>query len=312
MSFKLFYYIKRFTYNGLPDFFFARNVKRLKEYERNCDAEELASRLAYYVKTVAPFELPHTAQKIGEFKRTKGTDYYLDLKDFLNHFPKDFIFLYHFGDDTSIKALPTLIKARSLGVSNENSILFKLNKKRHFHWVNDLKSFGEKQDKLVWRGGAYKKLRRGFVERFYNHPQCDVGQTNSPEEQVPWQKPFMSIENQLDYKFRFCPEGNDVATNLKWAMSSNSLCFMLKPTCETWFMEGLLEPGVHYVEIANDYKDLEEKIAYYTTHVLEAEHIIDNAHRHVSRFLDKNLEDLLCLKVLELYFERSGQFLVKH
>ena len=77
-------------------------------------------------------------------------------------------------------------------------------------------------------------------------------------------------------------------------------------------MEGLLEPGVHYVEIANDYKDLEEKIAYYTTHVLEAEHIIDNAHRHVSRFLDKNLEDLLCLKVLELYFERSGQFLVKH
>ena len=120
-----------------------------------------------------------------------------------------------------------------------------------------MKSFGEKQDKLVWRGGAYKKLRRGFVERFYNHPQCDVGQTNSPEEQVPWQKPFMSIENQLDYKFIFCPEGNDVATNLKWAMSSNSLCFMLKPTCETWFMEGLLEPGVHYVEIANDYKDLE-------------------------------------------------------
>jgi len=62
MSFKLFYYIKRFTYNALPDVFFERNVKRLKEYERNCDAEELASRLAYYVKTVAPFELPHTAQ----------------------------------------------------------------------------------------------------------------------------------------------------------------------------------------------------------------------------------------------------------
>ena len=307
MSFKLFYYIKRFTYNGLPDFFFARNVKRLKEYERNCDAEELASRLAYYVKTVAPFELPHTAQKIGEFKRTKGTDYYLDLKDFLNHFPKDFIFLYHFGDDTSIKALPTLIKARSLGVSNENSILFKLNKKRHFHWVNDLKSFGEKQDKLVWRGGAYKRLRRGFVERFYNHPQCDVGQTNSPEEQVPWQKPFMSIENQLDYKFIFCPEGNDVATNLKWVMSSNSIAIMAKPKIESWFMEKKLIADYHYILIKDDYSDLEEKLMYYINNLDECIKIINNANTYVNQFNDSKREKLISLLVLEKYFIKTLQ-----
>ena len=82
---------------------------------------------------------------------------------------------------------------------------------------------------------------------------------------------------------------------------------MPRPTCETWFMEGVLEPGVHFVEIASDYSDLEEKIDYYSTHISEAEVIIKNAHEHVSRFQEKDMEDLLCLKVLESYFIQSGQ-----
>ncbi len=94
--------------------------------------------------------------------------------------------------------------------------------------------YSEKENKLVWRGGAYMPLRKRFVKLFYNHPKCNVGQTNSPSEDVPWQKPYMSLSEQLEYKFIFCPEGNDVATNLKWVMSSNSLCFMPRPTCETW------------------------------------------------------------------------------
>jgi hypothetical protein len=310
MSFKLFYYIKRFSYNALPAMYFARNYKRLKAFESKCDKKELALRLDYYIKQKASFVLPDSAQKNGALKRTKGTDYYLDLKDFLNHFPKDFSFVHHFGDNTEIKQVPTLIKARKLNVNNEKSILFKLNKNRHFQWVNDRKKYSEKENKLVWRGGAYLPLRKGFVKLFYNHLKCNVGQTNSPSEEVPWQKPYMSISEQLEYKFIFCPEGNDVATNLKWVMSSNSLCFMPKPTCETWFMEGVLEPGVHYVEIAPDYSDLEEKIDYYSTHISEAEVIIKNAHKHVSRFQDKDMEDLLCLKVLESYFIQSGQLKV--
>lgn len=307
MSFKLFYYIKRFGYNALPESFFDRNYRRLMAYEKECDQRELYSRVEYYLKLKGSFELPAEAQAIGNFTRTKGSDYYLDLKDFLHYFPAKSSFIYHFGDNTDARVVPTLIKAREIEGDNQNSVLFKLNKKRHFQWVNDAKSFSEKKDAMVWRGGAYKALRRDFVEKYYNHSRCEVGQTNHPAENVPWQKNFMSIADQLAYKFIFCPEGNDVATNLKWAMSSNSLCFMPKPRCETWFMEGILKPGVHYVELASDYSDLEAKIEYYSTHILEAEEIIENAHKHVARFQNKNLEDLISIKVLEGYFTLSGQ-----
>lgn len=58
-----------------------------------------------------------------------------------------------------------------------------------------------------------------------------------------------TIREHLDYKFIMAIEGNDVASNLKWVMSSNSLAVMPRPTCETWFMEGTLIPDYHYIEV---------------------------------------------------------------
>lgn len=307
MSFKIFYYIKRFGYNALPQSFFDRNYKRLIEFEKQCDPVEVEAQISYYIKVKDHFKLEDGTQSIGTFTSTKGSDYYFDLKDFIHYFPREFTFQYHFGDNTEYRAVPTIIKAREIGIVNENSILFKLNKQRHFHWVNDSKAFSEKKNALVWRGGAYQELRRDFIERFHDHPKCEAGQTNRPSENVPWQKQFMSKEAHLEYKFIFCPEGNDVSTNLKWVMSSNSICFMPKPRYETWFMEGLLGSGEHYVELKSDYSDLEEKIDYYSTRIAEAEAIITNAHRHVNRFQNQDLEDLLSIKVLERYFELSNQ-----
>ena len=104
-----------------------------------------------------------------------------------------------------------------------------------------------------------------------------------------------------------CIEGFDVATNLKWAMSSNSLCLTTKMLYETWFMEGKLEAGKHYVQLEDDYSDLEEKILYYSKHTKEAEEIISNAHQYVSQFQNQQREDVISLLVLNKYFELSGQ-----
>ena len=264
-------------------------------------------RLNYYVKLNQNFDVPTQAVSVKDFKRTGGSEYYLDLKEFLHYFSSETHFAYHFGDETHVNQFPTLFKARPVNSSNANSILFKLNKRRHFKWVVDPCKFSEKKDVMVWRGGAYKELRRDFVKKFWDNPLCDVGQTNNPLEEVPWQKNRLSISEQLRYKFIFCPEGNDVATNLKWVMSSNSLCFMPKPKFETWFMEGILKPDVHYVEINSEYSDFEDKISYYSTHIKEAEQIIKNAHQHVELFKNSDFEDLLCLKVLETYAKLSGQ-----
>ena len=44
-------------------------------------------------------------------------------------------------------------------------------------------------------------------------------QEGYPEE---WMTPKKTIREHLDYKFIMALEGNDVASNLKWVMSSNS------------------------------------------------------------------------------------------
>ncbi len=308
MRLKLFYYIKRFGYNALPDYYFKKRYFQLREFEKQFNQEELNARLDYYFKVRDNFDIPPEAVSVRDFRLTKGTDYYLDLKDFLHYFTSETRFAYRFGDVTEVANYPTIVKARPIRDVNHNSVLFKLNKRRHFRWVKDPYSFSEKMNMLVWRGGAYNELRKNFVRRFWNNPMFNVGQTNKPKENVPWQKDYLPISEQLKYKFIFCPEGNDVATNLKWAMSSNSLCLMPKPRYETWFMEGVLQPGVHYVEVNRDLSDLEEKIVYYSKHIDEAEQIINNAHLHVERFKNPDFEDLLCFKVLERYTQFSGQF----
>jgi hypothetical protein len=309
MAVKLFYFIKRFGYNTLPSAYFRQKYYQLRAFEQQCNQQELQERLTYYCKPQPEFELPAQAVAKKDFKRKKGTEYFLDLKEFLHYFSPHFRFAYHFGDETHINPYPTIFKARPVGENNQHSVLFKLDKRRHFQWATDTLNFREKNDLLVWRGVAHTAYRKEFVQKFWNEPGCDVGQIPHKKkiEQVPWQKGFLSINEQLKSKFIFCPEGHDVATSLKWIMSSNSLSLMPQPSNESWFMEGTLQPGKHYVEIKRDFSDIKEKMAYYTENPAEAEEIIRNAKAHVARFLDPQMEDLLGLKVLERYAELSGQ-----
>ena len=117
----------------------------------------------------------------------------------------------------------------------------------------------------------------------------------------------MSLKEQLNYKFILSIEGTDVASNLKWIMSSNSLAFMVKPKYETWFMEGKLIPDYHYILLKDDYSNLNEKIKYYTEHINEAKQIIKNANNYVHQFKNKEQEDIISLLVLKKYFEQSKQ-----
>lgn len=188
-----------------------------------------------------------------------------------------------------------------------NSTLLNLDKARHFVFVNDALPFESKMDKLFYRGAIYQAHRTRFFEKYFNHPRCDLGHTGSKSIHNAWQKPKISIAKHLPYKFLLSLEGNDVASNLKWIMSSNSLAIAPKMKFETWFMEGRLKGGEHFVEISEDYSDLEEKLEYFATHPREAQDIIHNAHEYVAQFSDKKRETIISLLVLEKYFYCTGQ-----
>lgn len=272
--------------------------------------EYLDTRVNYYLKYQSPFNLAEDAIALKDYKLNGKSAYFYDLKSTLNYFPLSKKIRYLFGDVTHVESSPTIVKSRPIAGDNKNSIVMKLDTVRHFNFVNDVNAFVDKKDMAVWRGKLFEGKqphREVFFEAANKLGICNLGKTNNNGNNPEWVKQPMSITEQLKYKFVFCVEGNDVATSLKWVMSSNSIALMCKPKFETWFMEGNLEAGKHYIELKEDYSDLAEKLAYYSTNVDEAEEIIHNANEYVQQFKDKEQEKLISLMVMDKFFRLSGQ-----
>lgn len=268
----------------------------------------VAERVAYYLRLTEPFPVPDAARCLRDITPDGYTTYYFDLRRILRYFPTDRRVAYRFGDIREVPPQPAVVKSRPIGDHNHNAVLLKLNQVRHYYFVADQQSYANKRDVVVWRGKCHANLKRTVcVERYAATPGCDIGDMNpNAVGQSTW-KPYLPIVDQLTCKFILSIEGNDVATNTKWIMASNSLCFMARPRFETWFMEGRLIPGQHYVLLRDDYADLMEKRDHYLSHPHEALAIIANAQRHVSQFRDQRLEHRIGLEVMRRYFQLSGQ-----
>ncbi|OLO04276.1 glycosyl transferase family 90 [Salinicola socius] len=307
----------------VPDGLYRRRLDRLMASLSIEEMNAVLARVDYYNRLASPFDPGETAVRIDDFRYEKRSAYYLDAKQVMRHFDPDLRFAYRFGDVTWVADTPTVVKSRpicrearpgrsmlpsqSTRPRNANNLLLKLNSVRHFHFVDDQLAFADKKPAVVWRGKCFHEHRAAVLREYRHHPRMNIGQSHAKRRHQPDYRPYLSIEEQLQYQFVLSLEGKDVATNLKWILSSNSLCLMPTPRYETWFMEGTLEPYVHYVPLADDCSDLEAKMDYYTAHPEEAEAIVRNANSHVAQFLDGRRERLISLLVMHKYFVLSGQ-----
>lgn len=304
---KPWYYIKNYIRLIIPKSIYQKRLKEKLFDLNNQDIEYINKRVEYYNKLSENQSLTDKAVALKDFK-LKGyfKVYYFDAFEFTHYFPSYLKICPCFGDVTHVPDEPSLVKSRPIAGNNTNSVVMKFGKIRHFLFINDKKAFQDKKDMLIGRGKVRQPHRIRFMEKYYGHPMCDIGQVNlTPDARFPSKR--LTIEEHLDYKFILCLEGNDVASNLKWAMSSNSLAVMPRPKYETWFMEGTLIPNYHYVEIKEDYSDLEERMNYYIEHTDEALQIIANAHEYIKQFKNKKREDLISLLVLKKYFDKTNQ-----
>ena len=300
------FYISNIGKSLIPKYFSQRKLNSLLKNESKFSSKEIKERLSHYI-TNHKGKLANDAIALKDFKRPKRrTMYYYDLVQYTRFFKNHLKIKFKFGDVQENQETLTIVKSRPIDHSG-NSVLMKLDSLRHYHFINDKVSFDKKLNKIVWRGVIHKENRRSLVKQFYKHPKCNIGNIPLREETSIWEKPFLSIEEQLQYKFILSIEGNDVATNLKWIMSSNSLCFMPTPKFETWYMEGKLIPNIHYVHIKDDYSDMLEKMEYYSNYKEEALSIIKNAQAWVARFQNEEFERFLSIKVLDSYFKSTKQ-----
>lgn len=306
------YYMFALWRSATPGFLFRMRLKKtLSDLEDRPDREYILDRVNYYNKLRVYTALPPGTAPLSRFRRKGNRSlYFFDTFEYVRWFPRKLLFRYAFGDLTTVPEYPSIVKSRPVAGDNANSVLLNLVKLRHFTFLDDKKSFREKMDKAVFRGHITNKPHRmAFVERYFGHPACDVG-VISPRADFPkeWsENKRLTLWQHLDYKFVIALEGVDVASNLKWIMSSNSVAVMPRPKYETWFMEGRLLPGVHYIEISEDYSDLPERMEHYIAHPEEAEEIIRNAHEYVEQFLRPEREKLISLLVLDKYFRFTGE-----
>lgn len=99
-----------------------------------------------------------------------------------------------------------------------------------------------------------------------------------------------SLESMSACRYLLSVEGNDVATNLKWTLFTESAVLMAPPRKESWLLEAALAPWVHYVPIRRDAADLGAKLRWCEAHPRHARQIARAGRTHVLRVLGGGLE----------------------
>ncbi len=293
----------------IPRWFLAACIKKnINQIQNSDEYDYIQTRVNYYnklQKTRSPISLGEAPQCVGNFKHHKRQlMYYIDLNSVIKGFPKECEYKAIFGDNVEIPDVPSFVKSRPIVDNNDNAVILKLNSVRHFNFVDNDIPYSQKENKVIFRGKVHQKHRLDFFEKYFDNPLFDLGDTSHKPKHnnSDWLKEKQTLKEQLKNKFILCIEGNDTSTSLKWVMSSNSIAVMPRPKYETWFMEGTLIPNVHYIEIAPDYSDAQEKINYYIEHESEALAIIENAHKFVNQFKNKSRERLIGWLVANKYF----------
>ena len=290
---KLFYFITEAVRDRLPHCFFRRFDSYLAEARRRPDYSYILDRVHYYCKNPGAPLGPEAVPVDTLDRHDCQSTYYFDVKHALTAFPPDTRINFLPGDITYVPPVPSLTKSRPIAGDNSNSVLLKMDRIRHFIRAVDHIPFESKLDKAIFRGKIPGKIKREkFFSMYFGHPLADLGDSERngrPE----WSRPKMSIYDQLRYKFILSLEGNDVASNLKWVMGSGSAAVMPEPEYETWFMEGRLKPGIHYIPIARDFHDFPDVIRYYTEHPDKTKRIIASANEYCTQFYDSRRERII-------------------
>jgi len=275
----------------------------LTEFEAHPERDALERRARYYMKIQHGFAPQGPATCDIPFKNSR---YFFDFMEHARGFSPHARFDPLFGDVIFVPPTPRLVKSRPLTADNANGVLFPLDKFRHFVTLHDPQPFREKAPTAVWRGGLHSPDRIALIERHARHPDHDIGHTGPPHDGIA-AKGFLTPRAQIRHRYLLSVEGVDVATNLKWMMGTN--CLVLSPplSFESWYMEGALQPGTHFVELAPDFSDLDDKIAFYNAHPEAAEAIIAAARAWRQSFNDVKREAMIAARVLSLYLAWSDQ-----
>jgi hypothetical protein len=247
---------------------------------------------------------------VNSFKYIEGT-----LNKLINDgvCPIDKTILVYLADQNRLRTFPMIAKTRLID-DNGNITIAPIGRARHYGPVADLPNIdckvSDKCNKIVWRGHCQPMnniihIRQEVVSKFAEHKNSniDIGYSSGVATGSTLLKNKMTLRELLRYRFNISLEGNDVATNLKWILASNSIAVAPRMTTEGWFMESKLEPWVHYIPLDDDCMDIEDKLNWGISNPDKCIDINKNANKFMLEFVDIERENEIFYRVLKSYIE---------
>lgn len=222
------------------------------------------------------------------------------------------------ADGIDNQELPAIVKVRYIN-NPKGGIIAPLEYCRHWHnYYHKPKDcfFNNKNNILFWRGTTTGKITNSgnrfiLVTKYFNkNSKIDVGFSNicqGNSEYNKYVKGEVDISEFLKYKYILSIEGNDKDSGLNWKLASNSLVLMAKPKIESWLMEGLLKPYVHYVPLKDDYSDLDQIIEWCQNNDEECQKIVKNANQFMKQFEDIEVEKNI-FRMIKDYYQKQFTF----
>ena len=244
-------------------------------------------------------------------------NFYLEeFKELYRLGPSGAKYIFVGGDVSNTnKKIPWIAKTRPIEKEGLTTIV-PLNRPRHYDPIAKVKQndipFEQKKDQLVWRGLNTGKHKREPIEKWITEDNRygNIGFTRMDQANYTgiydrkFIKDKMEMNEMLQYKYLLSVEGNDVASNLKWIMASNSVCLMPLPETESWAMEKLMIPWVHYIPLKRDLTDLEQKVFWAKQNPKKVRNIIKNANDYICRLNNKEEDKELVKGILDIYVKR--------
>jgi len=220
---------------------------------------------------------------------------------------------------------PVACKARAIGTGN-CALVKSMGWGRHWDPVEIVAlldtPFEAKRPSAVWRGlasGAWGNRGAGGCPRqqLYLHwgtaetsDTIDVGLSHASPGKRNLVAGEVVIKRDLprrawlQHRYIVSVEGNDVASNLKWALASWSVPVMPRPTVESWLMEGLLEPYVHFIPIRDDTSDLASQVRWCETRPSRCREVAEAGRAWMEMFENEEAERRLEQRVLRDFVRR--------
>ena len=198
--------------------------------------------------------------------------------------------------------------------------------------VSDDISFCEKIPKIFWRGalsgsryvtpsrrvGVYSlKTIQDFRSQRENYSRisavyystknpeitdfkltCELSKALQAESNFNFHSDKASPKDHLHYKYILCPLGNDVASNLYWVVSTQSLAFKEEGDYEC-IADYFLKPWIHYIPISKGLHDLQDKYIWCQNNEDKCKLIIENANSAYKNIIDSKYWEVNELIVLD-------------